>query len=131
MQERAHIPAGTRFGGDFTLLHTLGAGAYATVYEAREETLGGEVYAEFLRTLLSEAIPKVTSDLKDLIRSLAEAGYPANGFIFDTALAEYLLDATASDYAPKILCLKYFQREMGAAETLYRVYPKQKEYPTF
>ena len=40
MQERAHIPAGTRFGGDFTLLHTLGAGAYATVYEAREESLG-------------------------------------------------------------------------------------------
>ena len=39
MQERAHIPAGTRFGGDFTLLRTLGAGAYATVYEAREEAL--------------------------------------------------------------------------------------------
>lgn len=98
-----------------------------TVTTAYEKTLGAEAYDTFLRKLLSEHISKVTTDLKDLIRNLSEAGYPADGFIFDTALAEYLLDATASDYAPKTLCIKYFQQEMNEAETLYRVYPEQKK----
>ena len=36
----ATLPAGVRFGGDFTILRVLDAGGMATVYEAREEPIG-------------------------------------------------------------------------------------------
>ena len=40
----------------------------------------------------------MSHNVKDLTRRLLESGSPAEGFIFDTALAAYLLDATAGSY---------------------------------
>ena len=47
-----------------------------------------------LNALFSADIKKVSHNVKDLMRTLLENGLPAEGFVFDTALAAYLLDAT-------------------------------------
>lgn len=45
----------------------------------------------FLRRLFSAGIRKVSHSVKDLMRLLQSGGLPAEGFVFDTALAAYLL----------------------------------------
>ena len=41
-----------------------------------------------------------------------EGGLPAEGFVFDTALAAYLLDATAGSYDLQRLFVSYFNEEL-------------------
>ena len=65
-----------------------------------------------LRALFSADIKKVTHELKELIRILLANGLPAEGFIFDTALAAYLLDATAGSYDLSRLFVTYYNTEL-------------------
>lgn len=65
-----------------------------------------------LRALFSEDIKKVSHNVKDLMRTLLENGLPADGFVFDTALAAYLLDATAGSYDLQRLFVAYFNEEL-------------------
>ena len=65
-----------------------------------------------LAALFAADIPKVSHNVKDLIRDLLEAGLPAEGFVFDTALAAYLLDATAGKYDLPRLFVAYFNQEL-------------------
>ena len=55
-------------------------------------------YNQFLRDFFAEDIRKVTHGAKDLIRMLLAEQLPADGIIFDAALAAYLLDATSGRY---------------------------------
>ena len=75
-----------------------------------------------LDTVMSEAYPKVTTDLKNLMRQLTVNHYPAEGFIFDTALAEYLISSTSSDYAAEKLAVKYLGAECSGVATLWLLY---------
>ena len=65
-----------------------------------------------LKTLFSGEIRKVSHQVKDLMRTLMENGLPAEGFVFDTALAAYLLDATAGSYDLQRLFVAYFNTEL-------------------
>ena len=65
-----------------------------------------------LGALLAADIPKVSHNVKDLMRALLDAGLPAEGFVFDTALAAYLLDATAGGYDLPRLFVSYFNQEL-------------------
>ena len=65
-----------------------------------------------LAALFAADIPKVSHNVKDLMRDLLEAGLPAEGFVFDTALAAYLLDATAGKYDLPRLFVSYFNQEL-------------------
>ena len=65
-----------------------------------------------LSALFSEAVKKVSHNVKDLTRTLLENGLPAEGFVFDTALAAYLLDATAGSYDLQRLFVSYFNEEL-------------------
>lgn len=65
-----------------------------------------------LAALFAADIPKVSHNVKDLMRALLEAGLPAEGFVFDTALAAYLLDATAGKYDLPRLFVAYFNQEL-------------------
>ena len=71
-----------------------------------------------LRALFSPDIKKVSHGVKDLMRTLLEAGLPAEGFVFDTALAAYLVDATAGSYEIDRLFVSYFHRELPKAAHL-------------
>ena len=65
-----------------------------------------------LRALFSEEVKKVSHNVKDLMRALLENGLPTGGFIFDTALAAYLLDATAGSYDLGRLFVSYYNTEL-------------------
>ena len=65
-----------------------------------------------LAALFAADIPKVSHNVKDLMRTLLDGGLPAGGFVFDTALAAYLLDATAGKYDLPRLFVSYFNQEL-------------------
>ncbi len=65
-----------------------------------------------LAGLFSGEVKKVSHNVKDLIRALLESGLPAEGFVFDTALGAYLLDATAGSYDLQRLFVAYFNEEL-------------------
>ena len=74
-----------------------------------------ESYNDFLRGLFAPDIPKVAHNVKDLMRGLLEEGLPIGGFVFDTALAAYLLSPTDGSYELEKLCVTYFNREISKA----------------
>jgi len=65
-----------------------------------------------LSALFAGDIRKVSHNVKDLMRTLLESGLPADGFVFDTALAAYLLDATAGSYDIGRLFVAYYNAEL-------------------
>ena len=73
-----------------------------------------------LRALFSSEIRKVSHNVKDLMRALLESGLPIDGFVFDTALAAYLVDATAGSYEIDKLFVSYFHQELPKAAHLER-----------
>ncbi len=75
-------------------------------------------YNDFLRRFFSADIKKLSHDVKDLMRTLLVEGLPAEGFVFDTALAGYLLDATAGHYDLERLGMTWFNT----------AFPKEKAY---
>lgn len=93
------------------------------VYEAAWQT-AGEEYNAMLRQLFSLEIKKIGHNVKELMGLLKAEGLPTEGFVFDTALAEYLLDATAGDYALPRLSQKYFGGGIDGAQALYMLCPE-------
>ena len=85
--------------------HTAEAGVF---YFGR---YGGD-WNRLLAALFSPDVKKVSHDVKDLTRTLLENGLPAEGFLFDTALAGYLLDATAGRYDIARLFASWFKEEL-------------------
>ena len=65
-----------------------------------------------LNALFAADIKKVSHNVKDLTRTLLENGLNAEGFIFDTALAAYLADATSGKYEIGQLFAAYFHTEL-------------------
>lgn len=74
----------------------------------------------FLSALFSPQIRKVSHNVKDLIRLLLENGIDAGGFVFDTALAAYLMDATAGSYDLNRLYMTYYNQELPEASYLQK-----------
>ena len=71
---------------------------------------------DFMSTLFGASVKKVTHDCKSLMRKLFERGFPADGFIFDTALAAYDLDATRGDYKLDDVFSQYCGAQIGYAD---------------
>ncbi len=70
-----------------------------------EESAG---YSAFLSAFFAETVPKLTHHVKPLMRLLLEENISYGGFVFDTALAAYLLNPTAGKYPLEVLVSKYF-----------------------
>ena len=69
-------------------------------------------WKQLLNAIFSADIQKVSHEVKDITRILLAKGLPADGFVFDTALAGYLLDSTAGNYDLTRLCSSWFQAEL-------------------
>ncbi len=77
-----------------------------------------EGYRQLLEGLFSAGIKKVCHNVKDLMRVLLEQDLPAEGFLFDTALAAYLISPTDGSY----------QLDKLAGSVLQGDFPKEKAY---
>ena len=78
-----------------------------------------ENYGEVLRELFAGEISKNAHDVKTLLSRLLERGIRGEGFVFDTALAAYLLSPTDGSYELEKLGLTYFKREYLRAQETY------------
>ena len=56
-------------------------------------------FDDTLKALLSDSVKKAGHDVKDIIRACLERGVETGGWVFDTALAAYLIAPTDSNYA--------------------------------
>ena len=79
----------------------------------------GDDYNAFLRLLFSARVRKAGHNIKDLMRALLDEGLPTDGFVFDTALAAYLLDATAGSYDLPRLVQTYLGEELPDAQSVW------------
>ena len=86
----------------------------STAYCLLREDYEGD-YPEALRAIFGPDIPKSGHHIKDIQRRLMEYGIVPENWVFDTALAAYLLDATASGYELDWLCRKYCGFDLAPA----------------
>ena len=96
----------------------------------------GAAYDDALRALFSGACRLAVHGAKELQRALLERCLPAEGIVFDTELAAYLLDAARGKYELERLALEYCQRTLpdrkalsaaglGPVELLQTLLPQQ------
>lgn len=83
----------------------------------------GDGYNAFLRLLFSNRVRKAGHNIKDLMRALLDEGLPTDGFVFDTALAAYLLDATAGSYDLPRLAQTYLGEELPDVQSVWALQP--------
>ena len=94
--------------------------ALAVECETADGSRAAELYADryegdwqaLLTALFSGDIKKAAHNVKDLMAALLAQGLPIEGFVFDTALAAYLLDATAGSYDLQRLFVAYYNEEL-------------------
>ena len=97
-----------------------------TVYTAHWSALGDD-YDKLLRLVFSDGVKKISHNVKELMSRLLAEGLPLDGFVYDTALAAYLLDATESDYDLHRVSMCYCGAELSGAEAIYRLKPVTEE----
>lgn len=83
----------------------------------------GDDYNAFLRLLFSDRVRKAGHNIKDLMHTLLDEGLPTDGFVFDTALAAYLLDATAGSYDLPRLAQTYLGEELPDVQSVWALQP--------
>ena len=93
-----------------------------TVYAAAWNRCG-EGYDRLLAALFCPEVKKTGHNVKDLMGLLLKEGLSTDGFVFDTALAAYLLEATESDYALERISVRYTGSEASGAEAVFNLAP--------
>ena len=78
-----------------------------------------EGYNEGLKALFAADIKKNAHDVKTLLSRLLNEGIAGAGFVFDTALAAYLLAPTDGSYELEKLGMTYFNQEFPKARDTY------------
>ena len=94
-----------------------------TVYRA-SWSASGEGYNQLLKFVFSPEVKKVSHNVKDLMGLLMAEGLGTEGFIFDTALGGYLLEATESEYTPQRLYARYCGGDMSGAQAVFELFPE-------
>ena len=102
-----------------------------TVYTAARADCE-EGYDALLDAVFAPEKRKLGHHIKELMNLLERAARSRAGFVFDTALAAYLLDANESEYPLSRVSARYLGQELRGAEAILRLYPvldeKLKEY---
>ena len=78
-----------------------------------------EGYNDLLKALFAGDIKKNAHDVKSLLSRLLEEGIEGDGFVFDTALAAYLLAPTDGSYDLEKLGMSWFNHEYPKAKETY------------
>lgn len=92
------------------------------VFELRWAELG-EDYNRLLRLLFSDEVKKSAQNVKDLMGLALAEGLSTEGFVFDTALAGYVLDPTESSYELGKLARRHLGVELPEAQAALELMP--------
>ncbi len=99
-------------------------------------------WQDLLTLFADKSVMKVTHDAKKMYNICAKMGTSLGGLIFDTVLAAYLLDPTASEYSLAVLNEKYLGKASSiqwskmlhepvfavwASEVIHEIYPLLKQ----
>lgn len=114
--------------GDLT---ELAVSLDGTVYHAQQNILGLMEWPRLLDGIFAPATKKIVHDCKAMMTELLAQELSIEGFLYDTALAAYLLEPSRSGYALKDLMERYCNRtiegglpgEAAAIAALYTVLP--------
>ena len=94
-----------------------------SVYELRRHLTGG--YDTALMALLSDSVCKAAHNVKDIIKACLDCGIETGAWVFDTALAAYLIAPTDSHYDIERLSEQYCNYELGVEEQKEQIEPGQ------
>ena len=99
------------------------------IHLAAEASFGKEKFQHFLSEFFSGDLRKVSHDVKPVMHRLLDRGLPAEGFVFDTALAAYLLNALEGNrplgkIVPEYLSMEMPGGEAASAEAIALLQPK-------
>ena len=99
------------------------------IHLAAEASFGEEKFQHFLSEFFSGDLRKVSHDVKPVMRRLLDRGLPAEGFVFDTALAAYLLNALEGNrplgkIVPEYLSMEIPGGEAASVEAIALLQPK-------
>ncbi|MEG1633041.1 MAG: DNA polymerase I [Oscillospiraceae bacterium] len=83
----------------------------------------GDDYNALLRLLFSDGVKKISHNVKDFMSLLLSEGLGTEGFVFDTALAAYLVDPTETNYDLPRLAARFLERELPDAQAVFELYP--------
>jgi len=83
----------------------------------------GEKYSELLPLVFSPEKKKLGHNIKGMMNLLNAEGFSTEGFVFDTALAAYLLDSNSSDYDIARIAPRYLGASHGGCRAIYELYP--------
>ena len=97
-----------------------------TVYSAAWSTCG-DGYNGLLQAAFSPDRPKLGHHVKELMNVLARENLSREGFVFDTALAAYLLDANESEYPLSRVTARYLGEEQSGVQAIFNLYPVLSE----
>ena len=99
-----------------------GEGSFALSWAAQ-----GEDYNGMLRLIFSDGVKKCAADVKDIMGLALAEGLGTGGFVFDTALAGYVLDPTESGYDTKKLSRRHLGAELPEAQAVLELMPVLRE----
>ena len=99
------------------------------IHLAAEATFGKERFRLFLSEFFRADLQKISHDVKPVMRRLLDSGLPAEGFVFDTALAAYLLNASEGSrplekIVPEYLSLEPPEGTAASVEAIALLQPK-------
>lgn len=97
-----------------------------TVYTASWEACG-DGYNGLLHAVFSPDKAKIGHHIKELMNTLTRENLSREGFIFDTALAAYLLDANESEYPLSRVSARYLGEEQSGTQAVFNLYPALNE----
>ena len=83
----------------------------------------GEKYNQLLSVVFSPEKKKLGHNIKAIMNLLSAEGLSTEGFIFDTALAAYLLDSNSSDYDLARIVPKYLGSSHSGSRAVFELYP--------
>ena len=97
-----------------------------TVYTLAWST-GRKAFQTLLAAIFNTRKRVIGHHVKELMNVLEREGLSREGFVFDTALAAYLLDANEGDYPLNRVSARWLGQEYGGSEAIWRLYPALQE----
>ncbi len=85
--------------------------------------MSGFGFLEIISKIFDSKTPKISHNVKELMRVLLAENYEIDGYIFDTALAAYILEPTENNYDLARISAKYLGQELTGAAAIFRLSP--------